>query len=105
MDPEKIRFNRKLPPVIVEEVLSDASAIAPGAAIQPGRRKLEFQYTALTFLAPDKVLFRYRLEGFDHEWVDAGKRRTAYYTNLPPGSYTFRVIAAGGSACPSICRM
>ena len=60
----------------------------------PGAGALEIQYTALSFAAPARVRFKYQLEGFDHDWVDAGNRRTAYYTNLPPARYTFRVKAA-----------
>jgi signal transduction histidine kinase len=55
---------------------------------------LEFSFTALSFVAPDKVKFKYRLEGFDPDWIDAGTRRSASYTNLRPGNYTFRVVAA-----------
>jgi hypothetical protein len=61
--------------------------------VEPGKHDLEIRYTALSFLSPSRVLFRYRLEGFDAGWVDAGIRRTAYYTHLPPGKYRFRVKA------------
>ncbi len=54
----------------------------------------QFDYAGLSFTAPQKVRYRYMLEGFDHQWTDAGARRTAYYTNIPPGQYTFRVQAA-----------
>jgi signal transduction histidine kinase len=54
---------------------------------------VEIHYTGLSFVAPSKVRFKYKLEGFDKAWVDAGTRRVAYYTNLPPGAYRFRVIA------------
>ena len=57
-------------------------------------RKLEFHYTALSFVAPHKIKFKYMLENFDSTWVEAGDRRVAYYTNLGPGEYRFRVIAA-----------
>jgi ligand-binding sensor domain-containing protein/signal transduction histidine kinase/CheY-like chemotaxis protein len=95
IDPTRIAFNRKKPPVLVERVLADGRALAPapGVRIPPGKGNLEFHYTALSYLAPDRVRFRYKLEGFDREWVDAGSRRVAYYTNIPPGSYTFRVAA------------
>jgi signal transduction histidine kinase len=61
--------------------------------IKPGGRRFAIDYTALSFAAPQKVRFKYRLKGFDHAWVDAGSLRTAYYTNLPPGRYTFEVLA------------
>ena len=54
----------------------------------------EFDYAGLSFTAPQKVRYRYMLEGFDHDWTEAGARRSAYYTNIPPGHYTFRVQAA-----------
>ncbi len=54
---------------------------------------MEIHYASLTFLALEKVTFKYKLEGFDKDWVDAGSRRVAYYTNLPPGTYRFRVAA------------
>ena len=60
----------------------------------PGVRRIEFHYTGLSFIAPRQMQFRYRLEGFDTDWVDAGEQRVAVYTNLSPGRYRFRVIAA-----------
>ena len=54
-------------------------------------RTLEFQFTAPSFIAPEKVQFRYMLEGFDKDWTQAGNRRVAYYTNIPPAEYHFRV--------------
>ncbi len=59
-----------------------------------GNRKLELHYTGLSFNAPEKVRYKYKLENFDSDWVDAASRRTAYYTNLPPGDYQFKVMAA-----------
>ena len=62
--------------------------------IPAGHNHFQIDYAALSFVAPQKVRYRYMLEGFDHNWTDAGARRTAYYTNIPPGHYTFRVQAA-----------
>ncbi|MGN6369177.1 MAG: sensor histidine kinase [Phycisphaerae bacterium] len=59
----------------------------------PGKKNLEFQYTGLSFIAPARITFRYQLEGFDKEWVDAGARREVFYANLSPGTYKFRVQA------------
>jgi diguanylate cyclase (GGDEF)-like protein len=59
----------------------------------PGTRSLEFHFTAASFVAPEQLRFRYRLEGYDRDWVDGGTRRVAYYTNLPPGRYVFHVQA------------
>ena len=59
-----------------------------------GQNQLEFHYTGLSYAVPDRVAFKYQLEGVDPGWIDAGNRRAAYYTNVPGGSYRFRVIAA-----------
>jgi ligand-binding sensor domain-containing protein/signal transduction histidine kinase len=64
--------------------------------ITPGRHQVEFCYTGLRFDAPELIRFRYRLEGLDSDWVDAGTRRIAYYSYLPPGNYRFRVAACNG---------
>ena len=61
--------------------------------ITPGKHRVEFRYTGLSFDAPELIRFRYRLEGLDTDWVDAGTRRTAFYSYLPPGDYRFRVAA------------
>jgi ligand-binding sensor domain-containing protein/signal transduction histidine kinase len=69
-----------------------APVVAP--IVQPGSRQVEFHYTAPYLIAPARVRFRYRLDGYDSTWVEAGARRIAYYTDLPPGAHTFRVTAA-----------
>jgi signal transduction histidine kinase len=78
--------------VHVERVVVDGAPLA-STDVPPGRQRWEFHYTALSFLAPRKVRFRYRLEGFDPDWIEAGTQRAAYYTRLPPGRYTFQVSA------------
>jgi diguanylate cyclase (GGDEF)-like protein len=95
IDPDRIKTNTRPPPVVVEQMRVDRHAVPRTAEseILPGRGDLEFHYTALSFVDPDRVLFRYMLEGFDREWIEAGTRRTAFYTNIPPGRYTFRVTA------------
>ncbi|MBI2840610.1 MAG: ATP-binding protein [Acidobacteria bacterium] len=94
IDPGKVSSNKIRPPLVIEQVLrnNDPSALAPDSRLPPESRNLEFHYAALSFLAPEKVRFRYRLDGFDGNWVEAGTRRAAYYTNIPPGQYTFRVV-------------
>jgi signal transduction histidine kinase len=64
--------------------------------LAPGKHVVEFHYTGLSFDAPERVRFRYRLEGLDSDWVEAGTRRVAYYSFVPPGHYQFRVIACNG---------
>jgi hypothetical protein len=64
------------------------------ARLNPGVRTLEFRYTAPSLLRPERLNFRYRLDGFDRGWVDAQNRRRAYYTSLRPGKYSFRVAAS-----------
>lgn len=95
IDPEAIKINSLAPPVIIETVLVDHEPIdtRQNVKLAPGKSKFEFHYAGLSFVAPEKVRFKYKLEGFDKEWVDAGTRREASYTNIPPDSYTFKVIA------------
>ena len=98
IEPAKLRSNVVAPPVVIEQAMVDKRPFVAGAAIAeiiapPGGGEVEIQYAGLSFVAPERVSFRYRLEGFQPEWVDAGARRTAYFTNVPPGSYTFRVQA------------
>ncbi|HKF43301.1 MAG TPA: two-component regulator propeller domain-containing protein [Thermoanaerobaculia bacterium] len=96
-DPTRIRLNTVPPQVVIEKVLAGRQEIelsGTGAVtVEPPTRDLEFRYTALSFRNPGAIRFRYRLEGFDRGWVEAEGRRTAYYTNLPPGRYRFRVLA------------
>jgi ligand-binding sensor domain-containing protein len=96
IDPDNITLNDRAPPVIVERVLVDNEPLdlAQRATLDPGREKFEIHYTALSFLAPEKVKFKYKLEGFDREWVDAGNHREVSYTNIPAGDYRFRVVAS-----------
>jgi len=93
VDPRRLNSNTRIPPVLIESVTDERQkTLHEGATVRSGRN-LEFHYTALSYLFPTLVRFRYRLEGFDADWVDAGPRRTAYYTNLPPGAFRFRVVA------------
>jgi len=111
VDPQNMRTNELPPPVVLEHLLVDghpldlAHAVAP-----PGSDRIEFAFTALSLVSPAKVRFRFTLEGHDREWVElpGGRERLAVYTNLPPGSYTFRVQACNndgvwnetGASCP-----
>ncbi len=98
IDPSRMRRNALAPPVHIESTLVNGRAVAPAALAElpPGRPEIEIRYTALSFTTPDRVRFRYRLEGYNRDWVDAGTRRTAFYTNVPPGKYRFVVKAANG---------
>jgi signal transduction histidine kinase/ligand-binding sensor domain-containing protein len=96
VDPARLARHQAPPLVAIERVLVDQKEIGLDASadLSPGRGKLDFQFTGLSFEAPEKIRFRYILEGFDKEWTEAGTRRAAYYTNIPPGHYRFRVIAS-----------
>jgi ligand-binding sensor domain-containing protein/signal transduction histidine kinase len=90
------------PPIVIEDVTVNGEREQPSeiAHLAPGRKNLEFRYTGLSYLAPTRITFRYMLEGFDKGWIDAGARREAFYTNLPPGTFTFRVAACNNDgAC------
>ncbi len=95
VDPEHMPVNRVAPRVVVESVNVDDRVEGNAAllTIPPGHSHYEFDYAGLSFVAPQNVEYRYQLMGFDPDWVDAGTRRTAFYTNLPHGRYTFRVMA------------
>jgi signal transduction histidine kinase/ligand-binding sensor domain-containing protein len=102
VDPEKIVTNRRIPPLVIQEILADGKPLdqthlsGKGGGpikVQPGRGELEIHYAALSFSAPEKNRFRYKLGGMDLDWVEAGTRRVALYNNLRPGQYSFQVIA------------
>jgi ligand-binding sensor domain-containing protein/signal transduction histidine kinase len=95
VDPERLPRNEKPPRVQVEELIASKVAYTGEAReLPPGAGDWEIRFTALSFLAPQRVRFKYRLAGFDEEWVDAGTRRSAFYTQVPPGRYAFEVHAA-----------
>ena len=95
IDPRHLPWNPLPPPVHIEEVLVDHKDYPmAGRHILPvGQREIEIDYAGLSYAAPEKVRFRYRLIGHDKDWTDAGGRRQAFYNDLKPGNYTFRVIA------------
>ena len=96
IDPERIKTNSQAPPVVIEQIRIDEKSFAPSDRLElpAGTTRFDLYYTAPSFVAPEKVRFKYKLEGFDTDWIDSGTRRIAYYTNLRPGTYTFRVIAS-----------
>jgi ligand-binding sensor domain-containing protein/signal transduction histidine kinase len=111
-DPKlQIAKNEKPPFVVIQQVIADQRRVGVRGAnvhiknhrsfardssalnLPPGRGELEFHYTALSYTVPEKNRFRYKLEGLDRDWVDAGERHVAFFNNVPPGHYMFRVTA------------
>jgi len=99
IDPRHLPFNAIPPPVAIEQITADRQTYDASAnpRLPPLVRDLEIDYTALSFVAPAKNRFRYKLEGHDRDWRDAGNRRQAFYTDLRPRHYRFRVQAANNS--------
>ncbi|MCP4156222.1 MAG: SpoIIE family protein phosphatase [bacterium] len=100
LDPARINKNEQPPSVILEGFKIDGESINIYTAkannslrIPPGNKRLEFNYTAPSFLKPEAIKFRIKLEGYDRQWIDMGNKRSTVYTRLSPGKYTFRVIA------------
>ncbi len=105
--PNEIWLNSNPPPVVIEAVVADGKRVqchVPGRStrasqtskditIPPGRGDLEILYTAFSYTAPEKVVFKYKLDGVDIDWVESGTRRAAFYSNMRPGNYRFRVMA------------
>ncbi|MEO6235609.1 MAG: two-component regulator propeller domain-containing protein [Vicinamibacterales bacterium] len=96
VDPTQLHYNALPPPVVIEDITINGRAqpVASALRVPPGDGDLEIRYTAVTFVNATAARFKYRLEGSDDKWVDVGPRRAAYFTNLPPGRYAFKVIAA-----------
>ncbi len=102
-----VRDNLLPPQVVIEDMMVDGQAIAsPGTdegaqkalfELSPRHRKVDFDYTALSFVAPENVHFRYRLTGAEDDWVEAGPRRSASYQRLPAGQYRFQVQACNNT--------
>ena len=99
LDPRALPRNALQPPVHIEQVVADRQSYEPSPRLHlpPLIRNLEIDYTALSLVAPEKNQFRYKLEGHDRDWESVGNRRQAFYTDLPPGNYRFRVIASNNS--------
>ena len=96
IDPKNLPTNGLAPPVHIESLIADRKSYPLQQALRlpPLTHDLEIDYTGLSFIVPQKVQFRYRLEGSDKDWQDPGTRRQAFYTNLGPGRYRFHVIAS-----------
>src|SRR5262245_34518278 len=99
VDPGRLSMNRRPPSVQIEQVTADRKAYdaASDLRLPPLVRVLEIDYTALSFVAPEKNRFRVKLEGRDRDWQDVGNRRQASYSDLAPGTYRFHVAASNNS--------
>ncbi|MDB6053016.1 MAG: sensor signal transduction histidine kinase [Verrucomicrobiales bacterium] len=96
INPYKLTINTNVPQVHIDRMLANKSEFKKSeiVVVPPGKGELEFYFDGLSFVAPKKIKFRYRLEGYEKDWVEVEGRRNAFYTNLKPGLYTFRVLAA-----------
>ena len=95
VDPKRISYNPLIPPVSIESVTADGKCLRAHSSLQlpPRTSGLRIAYTALSLTIPERVRFKYKLDGVDSDWQEASSRREAAYTNLGPGSYHFHVIA------------
>jgi signal transduction histidine kinase/ligand-binding sensor domain-containing protein len=99
IDPSKIKPNPYPPPVYIEEMMVDDQPVLNGPAslasvqVPPGKHRLEIRYTGLSLVSPERVQFKYQLEGLEPNWENVGTRRVAYFSYLKPGKYKFHVIA------------
>ncbi len=99
LDPQHLSVNKLPPPVHIEEITADRKTYDTSSRLRlpPLVRNLEIDYTALSLVAPEKIRFRIKLEGRDPDWKDMGNERKAFYNDLPPRSYRFRVMACNNS--------
>jgi signal transduction histidine kinase/ligand-binding sensor domain-containing protein/CheY-like chemotaxis protein len=98
IDPAEMLETTLPPPVVIKQISVDNKIYIPAAlrgqlVTPPGKGNIEVRYTGLSFVVPERVIFAYKLEGYDEDWTQPGTRRTAYYTNIPYGTYNFRVKA------------
>lgn len=96
VDPKRLKLNPIAPSVVIQSITVDQRKVpfSPSVVLPPGQGSLSISYAGLSFRAPERVRYKYKLEGFDQEWQDAGTRREAFYTNLAPGRYRFLLMAA-----------
>lgn len=97
IDPRRVHRDENAPAVLLEEIKVDQKEVGGSPqeiVLAPGQTALEINYTGIKFDNPERLRFRYKLEGLDDNWTEAGTRRTAYFSHLPYGQYTFRVLAA-----------
>jgi signal transduction histidine kinase/ligand-binding sensor domain-containing protein len=99
VDPSRLTFNALPPPVLIRSVTVNGQVVAPANGMQfpASVSELHFEFAAPSLSIPERVRFLYRLDGWDRDWQDPGNRRQAFYTNLAPRKYRFRVIASNNS--------
>lgn len=100
INPSNIIINKTPPPMVIDKVIVAGVEVNPNVPINiaPNSRNIEIHYTGLSFMVPKKVQFQYMLSGFDETWIDAGDRRVAYFSLLPPGDYTFKIKASNNDS-------
>ena len=98
LDPERWKTATHPPIVTIRSMVADGQRVDERGVIDPGPRTLAIQYQGINLTAPDNVIYRYQLIGFDEGWQEAGRRMEAIYTRMPPGTYTFMVMASNGDA-------
>ena len=98
-DPREIPNDSILLQALIQEIIADGVSLPLNSNLQigPGLQNLEIHYSGLSLIEPAKIQFRYMLQNWDKDWIDVGTRRTAYYNNLPPGDYLFRVSVANSA--------
>ncbi len=98
LDPAVLQFNTEIPAVYITDFKVDFNPLpfnnSERIVLDPGNARYEFSFTSLSFIAPPKLQFKYKLQGIDNDWIDAGNNREVVYTNLPKGNYTFSVKAS-----------
>jgi signal transduction histidine kinase/ligand-binding sensor domain-containing protein len=103
LDPHRLAANTTPPPAQITSIIVNGQRrdAVDGVDLQPSERNLEVRYAGLSFVSPEKMTFSYMLDGFDKTWTEAGSRREAFFTNLPPGHFKFRMIARNADGVPS----
>lgn len=106
VDPNLVPVSQQSPRIVIESVLIDhnPSDLETPVTVDTGQESLEIEYTALSFYRPDQIVFRYKMDGLDSKWQNVGYRRTAYFSHMPPGNYTFRLMAANSDGSWSEAR-
>jgi signal transduction histidine kinase/ligand-binding sensor domain-containing protein len=104
IDPRSVSTIDQPPRVVIESASIEhkAQSSVDALVLHPGQTSFEIQYTALSYIKPEQISFRYLLNGVDEGWQEVGGRRTAYFTHLPPGHYTFRVAARNSDGVASL---